>query len=77
MFLRPNHRGRGVGRRLAVTIIGEAHKIGCRTIKLDTISTMTEAMGFYRSLGFRETEPYTHKPTTGAVFFQLELGSKE
>ena len=38
---------------------------------------MAEAMGLYRSLGFVEAQPYTHNPIPGAVFFALELGSKE
>ncbi len=73
LYVRPAHRGRRFGWQLAVAIIEEARKIGYRTMKLDTISTMAEAIALYRSLGFRETEPYTHNPIPGAVFFELGL----
>lgn len=73
LYVRPSHRSQGIGRQLALAIIEEARKIGYRKMKLDTISTMAEAIALYRSLGFRETEPYTHNPIPGAVFFSLGL----
>lgn len=73
LYVRPGYRGQGVGRQLAMAIIEEARSIGYRTMKLDTISTMAEAIALYRSLGFRETESYTHNPIPGAVFFELVL----
>ena len=74
LFVRPGHRGQGIGRQLALAIIDEARKIGYTRMKLDTISTMEEAIGLYRSIGFVETQPYTHNPIPGAVFFELGLG---
>jgi len=73
LYVRPAHRGRGIGRQLALAVIEEARKVGYRTMKLDTVSTMTEAIVLYRSVGFTETEPYTHNPIPGAVFFELGL----
>jgi GNAT superfamily N-acetyltransferase len=74
LFVRPGHQGQGIGRQLALAIIDEARKIGYTRMKLDTISTMTETIGLYRSIGFVETQPYTHNSIPGAVFFELELG---
>ncbi len=73
LFVRPPFRCRGIGRRLTETVIGEARRIGYRSIRLDTVSSMKEANALYRSLGFTETEPYTYNPLPDAVFFQLKL----
>ncbi len=74
LYVRPHRRRRGIGRKLAEAIIQEGRSIGYSTMKLDTICTMGEAMALYRSLGFSETEPYTHNPIPGAVFFKLLFG---
>lgn len=74
LYVRPTHRGRGIGQQLAMAVIEEARGVGYRTMKLDTTSTMSEAIGLYRFLGFQETRPYTRNPIPGAVFFELGLG---
>jgi len=73
LFTRPAFRGRGIGRALAVTILDEARQIGYRTMRLDTIVSMREAIALYRSLGFKEIEPYRHNPIPGAIFMELAL----
>ena len=45
LFVRPGHRGRGIGQQLAIAIIEEARRIGYGTMKLDTISTMARRWG--------------------------------
>jgi ribosomal protein S18 acetylase RimI-like enzyme len=34
---------------------------------------MEAAQALYRSIGFRDTEPYRHNPVPGASFLELEL----
>ncbi len=73
MYIRPEFRGQKLGRRLALLLIDEAKRIGYRTMRLDTIGTMVEAIGLYRSLGFREIPPYYNNPVPGAVYMELDL----
>ena len=77
LYVKPHYRGRGIGRALAERIVAEARMAGYRRMRLDTIETMSEAIGLYRSMGFAETEPYRHNPICGAVYLELELGAGE
>jgi putative acetyltransferase len=73
LYVRPVHRGTGLGRRLAKLAVDAARTIGYRRIYLDTLASMTAAIELYRSLGFEETEPYRHNPVPGALFFALDF----
>ena len=73
LFVRPAARGSGLGRQLAEAMIVEARARGYRRMLLDTVPEMAAAQALYRSLGFRETQPYRHNPVPGAVFLELAL----
>jgi putative acetyltransferase len=72
LYVRPDGRGMGVGRALALAIVAEARRLGYRRMVLDTLEAMTPAIGLYRSLGFAETEPY-HQREQPTRFFDLRL----
>lgn len=72
LYVRPRHRGAGLGRVLATRIIGEARQIGYQAIRLDTVpSVMEGAVALYRSLGFVEVRAYCLNPVPGALFMEL------
>ena len=73
LYVRPEFRGRGLGRLLANRALEEAASAGYGSACLDTLPSMTEAVALYRALGFAPTEPYCHNPVPGALFFTKSL----
>jgi putative acetyltransferase len=74
LFLRPEFRGRGQGRLLVERIIEEARQIGYTQMCLDTLpGRMDQAIALYKSIGFKEIEPYYNNPVAGATFMELRL----
>lgn len=73
LYVRPQFRGKNLGKLLANKVIAEARQIGYRQMLLDTLPTMTAAQELYISLGFRDTAKYCNNPIEGARYMCLEL----
>ena len=74
LYLRPNFRGKSLGRALADRIITEARQIGYQRMRLDTVEpVMKDAVAMYRKIGFREIAPYCTNPIAGALYMELSL----
>jgi ribosomal protein S18 acetylase RimI-like enzyme len=77
LYVRPDYRGKGLGRQLARAIIDHAVKLGYGLMRLDTLDTLKQAMGLYSSFGFIKIDPYYHNPLEGVVYWELQLNGKE
>ena len=55
-------RGLGLGRRLVAELERRAAETGATTVRLDTNGALTEAIALYRSVGYREVEPFNDNP---------------
>ena len=62
MFVSGRHQTRGIGRALAGQAIKIAKDLGYRKMRLDTGPLQIEAIGMYRSLGFKKIPPYYPLP---------------
>ncbi|WP_436776686.1 GNAT family N-acetyltransferase [Yinghuangia sp. YIM S09857] len=65
MWVAPQARGLGLGRRFLAELEERAVREGRDVLRLDTNKTLTAAIGLYRSFGFRDVpafndEPYAH-----------------
>ena len=65
MWVADTVRGLGIGRRVLEALETQARELGMTTVRLETNQTLQEAIGLYRSAGFREVarfsaDPYAH-----------------
>lgn len=73
LYVQPTHRGTGLGRRLAVLILKEAHARGYAKMRLDTLDILQAAIQLYRELGFVEITAYYHNPLPNVVYMECDL----
>ena len=77
LYVRPDFRGHEIGRTLAERVIAEAVEVGYTRMRLDTVpGKMDRAIAMYRTMGFREIEPYYQTPVGQMLFMELALPSR-
>ena len=62
MWLVPDARGLGLGRRLLEHLEGRARASGARVAHIETSAVLTEALALYRSAGWVEVPPFNEEP---------------
>lgn len=65
LYVRPEARGRGIGRRLLVHLAGIARDRGCGRMEWWVLDWNESAIRFYRSLGARAMDEWTVFRLTG------------
>jgi molybdopterin-guanine dinucleotide biosynthesis protein A/GNAT superfamily N-acetyltransferase len=73
MYLRPDLRGRGVGRRLLETALGWARERDIRTIGLDTTERMEAARHLYERYGFVRVPGDAPRQGQRRLLYELRL----
>ncbi len=73
LYVRPNRRGKGVGKLLTETILQKARNFGYKRVRLDTLPSMKEAISMYVSIGFKPIEAYRYNLVEGTLYLELEL----
>ena len=74
LWVRPDYRGLGLGRRLAQQALGAAEDMGYRRMCLDTLHRMTEARALYARLGFRDRTNQVSDPHPELIYMERDLG---
>jgi GNAT superfamily N-acetyltransferase len=62
MWIAPQTRGLGLGRRLLETLEACARSGGARTAHIETSAVLTEALSLYRATGWVEVPPFNDEP---------------
>lgn len=79
LYFLPEARGHGLGRRLLETILDAATQEGYRTIYLESVPQLAQAVGLYQRLGFKSLD--CHLGNTGhqhncSVYMMRPLGDE-
>jgi GNAT superfamily N-acetyltransferase len=68
MYVAPEARGRGLGRRILERLEAGARKAGYAFVRLDTGDKQPEALRLYRSAGYGEIPDYNGNPAASFWF---------
>jgi DNA-binding MarR family transcriptional regulator/GNAT superfamily N-acetyltransferase len=73
MWVAESARGLGIGRRLLSELERCAAAAGAGVVRLETNKTLTEAIGLYRTAGYREVDAFNDEPYAHH-WFEKHLG---
>ena len=71
LWVRPQGRGAGLGRKLVAELERRAREWGASELVLDTNESLEAAGGLYRSSGFETCEPYNENPNATTWYRKL------
>jgi len=75
LFVRPEHRGAGIGRLLLSHLAGIALERGCGRMEWAVLDWNTPAIGFYERLGAKPMNEWTVFRVTGDALTRLGSGT--
>jgi len=75
LYVRPDYRSYGFGKRLVEAVIHAARQAGHSELRLDTLPSMASAQALYHRLGFVEIPPYNNQHLPGTRFYALKLAA--
>lgn len=73
MYLRPDARGHGLGRRLLATALDYARESGADVVRLDTSQRMETARRLYEAHGFVRIPGYAPRQGQERLLYELRL----
>lgn len=73
LYVRPGHRGLGLGAALLEAVVRKAREAGYAAMRLDTLPGMKRAIAMYERHGFRDIAPYRENPHEGVRYLELAL----
>jgi putative acetyltransferase len=73
MYLRPDQRGRGLGRQLLGVALDWARAHGMRTVRLDTSERMLAAQRLYEAHGFERVPGDAPRQGQCRLLYELRL----
>ena len=73
LYVKKEARGKGIARMLVEKLIAEAKAIGYKTMYLDSLPQLEDAIALYRKIGFSDTERYNRSPCENTIFMKLDL----
>jgi putative acetyltransferase len=73
LYVRPSHRGFGIGRQICDALLTEASMAGYRRMLLDTGDWLEPALALYRALGFQPISAYYDNPLKGTIYLARDL----
>ena len=73
MYVKPDYRGKGLGRKILNKLVSESKRLNFRFLRLDTVPDMESAIHLFVSKGFYEIEDFGTNPFEGARFMELKV----
>ncbi len=73
LYVRPQFRGKNIGKLLVQKIITDAKEIGYSYMLLDTLPFLEKAIHIYKQFGFYTIDCYNNSPMSTSIYMRLDL----
>lgn len=73
LYVRPEFRGKHIGKQLIHKIIADAKGIGYKYMLLDTLPFLESAIHMYKEWGFYEIDSYNNSPMNTLIYMRKDL----